>query len=208
MKKIYLKPETEIVKVVVQNLLNTISGTETETAAANDPNKDNEGTGTDPDGGNGEMAVGGEHDVLGRVVARRIVIFHRDTGIGGPLLRACHTDDVHRGDGSVGLGVGTIDDAAAIVGEVVVTGSGSQVGGLRVIRAVLIEQQANLRDIAGVSDCVVGVAVDDGMRHVGERQAGPGGLVAIGVPCVHIDVVHVLGAHVANIDVELVHRVE
>ena len=56
MKKIYLKPETDIVKVAVQSILNTISGAETETAAANDPNKDNEGTSTDPEGGNGEMA--------------------------------------------------------------------------------------------------------------------------------------------------------
>lgn len=56
MKKIYLKPEMDIVKVAVQSILNTISGAETETAAANDPNKYNDGPDSDSNGGDGKMA--------------------------------------------------------------------------------------------------------------------------------------------------------
>jgi hypothetical protein len=56
MKKIYLKPETDIVKVAVQSILNTISGAETETVTPNDPNNNNEGVDTDLNGGDGGMA--------------------------------------------------------------------------------------------------------------------------------------------------------
>lgn len=58
MKKVYLKPNTDIVKVAVQNLLAAISGTGTGSVNPNDPNSSNDGPGYDGNGGDGGMSKG------------------------------------------------------------------------------------------------------------------------------------------------------